>query len=754
MQKDVMTNCSGCSACINKCPVNAISMLQNNEGFLYPQIDESKCIKCGLCEKVCHLINKVEKYDALPKALALEGDDNIRAKSSSGGIFTLLAEKILDNNGFVCGASYSEDFKKVKHIIISKKEDLDKLRTSKYLQSDIGNIFKEIETYLKNNQEVLFSGTACQCAGLRNFLGKDYENLLLVDILCHGVPSPLVWGKYLDEISNGRKIKNVNFRNKNNGWKSPSLLRIDFEDGSYYEGNSNNDLYYRAFLENISLRKSCTSCLYTTSQRVSDITLGDFWRFNKYYKKYDNKGTSLVLPNTPKGSNYIEKIQKELKLSKVFPIRFAIKGNPILKKPAKEHKNRDVFFVNLEKSKITSLIEHCLSKKYDGIIYNLWYSHANYGAILTSYAIQQYFRRKGLDYRILNFNPERKKKRYAKSFTKTFAEKHLILTDEIKSKKELKKLNALTDTFVVGSDQVFRDFHIRRNSDLSMLTYTDFDKKRVAFSASFGVGENRANELQIPHIKRFLKRFDAISVREDSGVDICKETFNVNAEHIIDPVFLVDKTCFTDLCDEKFTKYKDKLIYYILDVTEDNKKYIDKMAQELNTEAINITEGNISVEEFLTAILTCKYFITDSFHGTCFALIFHKNFICIKNEERGNARFDSLTNTFNISNCFVNGLTNMTSSNLASLNYDKDFYDKKVLEEQQKSETWFNKIFYSEKFNTPEQIENEKEFLKFSSKLKKLPSKKKSFAQKMFSIEKPGKQTIMYFLGIKIRINK
>lgn len=183
---------------------------------------------------------------------------------------------------------------------------------------------------------------------------------------------------------------------------------------------------------------------------------------------------------------------------------------------------------------------------------------------------------------------------------------------------------------------------------------------------------------------------------------------------------------------KKITKYKDKLIYYILDVTEDNKKYIDEMAQELNTEAINITEGNISVEEFLTAILTCKYFITDSFHGTCFALIFHKNFICIKNEERGNARFDSLINTFNISNCFVNGLTNVTSSDFASLNYDKDFYDKKVLEEQQKSETWFNKIFYSEKFNTPEQIENEKEFLKFSSKLKKLPDKKKVLLKKCF----------------------
>lgn len=742
------TECSGCGACYNACPVKAISMITTKEGFKYPIIDSQKCINCKKCEKVCPKENSTCKYQKTEEVYALLGDDDLRLKSSSGGAFTLIAEKILAEKGYICGASFTDDFTKVEHIIISDKKNLYKLQTSKYLQSDIGKIYQEVENLLKDNNKVLFSGTPCQVEGLNNYLGKNYDNLLTVDILCHGTPSPLVWEKYLKKIANGRKVIDVNFRDKRQkGWKQ-YFLTIKFEDGSEFSQNCKQNLYMKTFLRDISLKSSCQSCKYTNLNRVSDITLGDFWKIQKFDKNLnDNKGTSLVIPNTEKGPRIFNEISKNAIVKKV-PVKYAQKGNYVLSRQTKLNSNRASFFENLEKTDILKNMEkHLTNTYYDGIITNLWFT-SNFGAILTAYALQQFFFERGKDYRILNWTPNGNMKPAFKDFTN----KYLKLSHRINKIEDLAELNNYTDNFAVGSDQVFKDIVIAKRPYLFLYPYTDFSKRRVAFSASFGKDDFCADNEQMQTFSKLFKRFDYISTREDSGVNILQENFGIEAEHILDPVFLVNKQKFVNIADSTDnSKYKNKLVCYVLDRTDNFEKEIMKFAKNNSLEIAYINK-NISVEEFLTAIKSSAMFITDSFHGSCFALIFNKNFVCLKNKDRGIARFNSLIKTFDIANHFVENIEEInTAKNLNDIDWQQ--YNNIVEKEYQKALQWYEKAFESKKTPTPEQIMNEFDFAKNNlAKIKTVENV--TLKDRIFSIKKGTVRISVTILGIKIHFKR
>lgn len=286
--------CTGCGACYNICPTEAIKMETNSEGFLYPVIDKEKCISCGLCKEKCPQLKTTKLNYSLPYITCAE--DKIRKESSSGGMFTVLAEYILSQKGYVCGAAW-EDYQ-VKHIIVDKKRDLRLLRKSKYLQSDINQVYKELEKLLKDNKYVLFSGCPCQVDGLLTFLGdKEYPNLLTVDLVCHGVPSPTLFRKYLMEKSKGNAIKEINFRNKEKGWGTH--MEIVYSDGSRYFNSCSRDEWYLGFLNGIITRESCSRCQYANIDRIGDITIGDFWGVKEINSSYDDGlGTGLTLINT------------------------------------------------------------------------------------------------------------------------------------------------------------------------------------------------------------------------------------------------------------------------------------------------------------------------------------------------------------------------------------------------------------------------------------------------------------------------
>ena len=349
-------NCCGCSACAQRCPKQCITMQEDNEGFLYPKVDESACIDCGLCEKVCPMITPYEAHEPIQTLAAVNKNDEVRLKSSSGGIFSILAEKVIREGGVVFGARFDDQWQ----VVIDYTETLEGIndfRGSKYLQASTGDTFKQCENFLKAGRLVMYSGSPCQIAGLKHYLRKEYDNLLLVDFGCHGVPSPKVWQKYLDEIVGSRDINSTSMRAKTNGWRKFNFEMSFNRDNSTIllsSPASKND-YMRAFLNNLILRPSCHNCKAKECRSHSDITIADYWGiWNVAPELYDDKGTGLVLLHTEKGKTFFP---FELTNSIETSYSQATAGNSALLKCPSPHNNRTVFFNNLDTSKsITSLI--------------------------------------------------------------------------------------------------------------------------------------------------------------------------------------------------------------------------------------------------------------------------------------------------------------------------------------------------------------------------------------------------------------
>lgn len=310
-------NCTGCTACKSICPQQCIMMLEDQEGFNYPFVDNTSCIDCSQCEKICPVINtdsQLNKGDNNTILYAAYSkDETIRRNSSSGGIFTLLAKEVLKKDGRVYGASFDENFN-VVHSYIKDIKDIHILQGSKYVQSVLGTTFEDIKLYLKQGGLVLFCGTPCQVAGLRNYVGDRLKkNLYLVDFICHGVPSPKVWNKYLKENKNQDEYIGISFRKKKYGWKTYSLER-KYKSGKVKSSIFTFDTYMQAFLRDVILRPSCYKCFFRSTNHLSDITLADYWEIKKVIPNFnDDKGVSKVMVHTEKGEELFNKILFEIK---------------------------------------------------------------------------------------------------------------------------------------------------------------------------------------------------------------------------------------------------------------------------------------------------------------------------------------------------------------------------------------------------------------------------------------------------------
>ena len=342
-------SCMGCYACYSVCPVSAIIMQEDQEGFRYPQVDAESCIQCGACEQTCPSLHPILlSADKEPETLAaISNNDSSREQSSSGGIFQLLAEDILRKGGIVFGAAFDEAWE-VHHASIEKIEELGKLRTSKYLQSRIENNYKKVKDELQKGREVLFVGTPCQTIGLRNFLKKDYSHLTVVDFICHGVPSPAVWREYLKErIGDLNEIQRISFRDKNLSWERYLLSFLLKKDNKYLAEDLNTDVYMRGFLHNLYLRPSCHSCKFCRQNRPVDITLADFWGIqNVAPEMYDGKGTSLLFVHSKKGKMLVQHLNARKK-----PVSFmqGVQYNPSMLDPAQPSPQRSKFFRDFQK---------------------------------------------------------------------------------------------------------------------------------------------------------------------------------------------------------------------------------------------------------------------------------------------------------------------------------------------------------------------------------------------------------------------
>jgi coenzyme F420-reducing hydrogenase beta subunit len=306
--------CVGCGACTAKCNKQSITMQEGTMGFLYPTVDISTCVDCGLCVKVCPVVNKPICTEPLNVYAAIAKDIKTLTSSNSGGFFTVAALHVLQHGGYVCGAVMDDNLE-VVHIVTNKVEDLAKMQGSKYVQSKTGLIYIPIKERLKEGKTILFSGTGCQVAGLRTFLGKEYDNLITIEVVCHGVPSPGLYRRYIDWLSkkNGSKVESYKFRSKH---KRPTGEHSEFfysVNGKQLIGRSLEDPYYGSFLQGVTLRESCYDCLFKGKSRVADFTIGDFWGIEKFHKGFPiGHGTSMVMVNTEKGQMLFESFKDAL----------------------------------------------------------------------------------------------------------------------------------------------------------------------------------------------------------------------------------------------------------------------------------------------------------------------------------------------------------------------------------------------------------------------------------------------------------
>lgn len=339
---DNKKDCCGCGACANVCPKNAISMKEDKYGFIYPSINNELCVGCKMCQKVCAYQNKEETNVPLKTWAAVSKDKEILKGSSSGGVFTALASDFLKKDGFVSGAVFDEKFN-LHHILTDKTEDLTKLQGSKYTHSNTGTVYREIKEKLKSDS-VLFCGCPCQVAGLKSYLGKDYDNLITIDLICHGVPSNKIFKDYLKEVEQKNKynIKEFKFRDKAMGWGiNGSLITNHNEKRKVLCSNSS---YVNYFLNCLIYRENCYSCKYACKNRTGDITIGDYWgipeELLKKYKIDTTKGVSVIIANTEKGRAFIE---NKAELFDLYESEYekAARGNHQLNAPSKYDKRRD-----------------------------------------------------------------------------------------------------------------------------------------------------------------------------------------------------------------------------------------------------------------------------------------------------------------------------------------------------------------------------------------------------------------------------
>lgn len=325
------TNCCGCNACGDVCAHKAITFKTDQEGFWYPEVDKDKCTDCHLCEKVCPMLHISElKHNDFDKPIVYgcyHNDIVIRFDSTSGGVFSALAQEMYKQKGYVGGAVYTETFD-VKNIISNDKKDLKRLRSSKYLQSNAEGLYKEVKRLLATGEKVLVCGSPCQMAGLRSYIGKDYENLIVVDFVCHATNSPKVFHKYLESLEQryGSKIVAIKDKNKDHGWHSLAR-KITFENGEVYYGEGHEDDFRRGYHINVYERPSCYNCKFKDFPRMSDITLADFWGLKQIDPAMDKDlGTSMVMINSEKGKAFFEKIAPKL-TCKEYTLEQGISGN-------------------------------------------------------------------------------------------------------------------------------------------------------------------------------------------------------------------------------------------------------------------------------------------------------------------------------------------------------------------------------------------------------------------------------------------
>ena len=576
--------------------------------------------------------------------LAYNIDNSIRKKSSSGGLFYSLSKYILDNNGIVFGAAWNNDWL-VDMCYVNKLDDLPKLMGSKYIPANIKNTFKECKEFLDAGKLVLYTGLPCQLHGLKKFLNKNYDNLYLVDIACHGTMPVQVWKDYLKTIKRpNADIISINFRLKEPDWNN-FAFEVKYSDGKVLKEHHRKNKYMQAFLSDKYLKNSCYDCKFKNSFSIADINIGDAW--GQSIVKDTKNGVSFIKCYTNKGIGLLNKIDS----LKVVKFDYNNMPNGCLKNKLlvkQEIYNKSIF-----------------KKKVGIVTLNL---HENIGGILQAFALQTKINSLGYDCEVITWKDSR---------MLTFVNKNMKikLLNSYKDYNQIKESDY--DIIITGSDQIWRKQFIAGNFKENYLFYpflgftNNWQITRASYAASIGVtGDSwEFNSEECSKINEMLKYFNGITVRELQSVEECKTKFKLtNIDQAVDPTMLLSMEQYTKLCS-KITENKIDIFAYFLDINSEKTKELNKYA-ETNGLTIKINK-NTTIEDWLASFRDAKYIITDSFHGCMFSIIFNKPFICLYNKWRGGARFDSLITLLNNNENIIYSIGELINKKFRKYNYQR-----------------------------------------------------------------------------------
>lgn len=685
--------CTGCAACMNRCPQQAISMELCGDGFYRPKVNTDICIGCGVCSKVCPVLKTQSQQEHTAKATCYTGwltDEAKRLASSSGGAFTALAELVLASGGCVFGVELKPDMS-AAHICVEKTEDLVKLRGSKYIPSTKGGIYRKVEAELSTGRKVLFTGTPCEIFGLFGYLRKNHDNLITCDIACHGVPSPLLFKRYLNYLKTqiGAPVSSLDFRNKESGWMSYSIRAYASSTNKSLSTVNWDDPYMQGFLSNACLKPACYSCRWHEPHRA-DITLADAWGIHRVRPEWDHsRGVSLMLAHTEKGRQALESAAAQGALflhreeeSAAAQLIHANEG--LVHQPMPVPQRRKRFLQDLNSIlPLPAVLDmhltttHPRKLRKDIAIIGLWMT-CNYGAVLTDFALYRLLQDMGYDPILLDhslasggiarfMDPETPFRRFLK-------EQQIETTRPLNTGDDMEQLNDMADTFMVGSDQMWH-IALWERPDLRplvgyyMLDFVRPDKRKIAFASSFGTDNVSAGVETRQWEAALLHLFDSVSVREDSAAAILEQYYQVEAPVVLDPVFLCERSLFDRVADASTQKTEqDFICSYVLDNSPELRELENRLAGELGCRIIHLTDpeagGNgdfllnnlkagMGIPEWLHYISHCRYLITDSYHGVCFAIIYNKPFSAVGNVKRGLTRFESLLRLCELSHRLV-----------------------------------------------------------------------------------------------------
>lgn len=730
-------NCTGCGACENICPKDAIQLDYDGSGFLKPVVNEAVCIECKQCVFVCPTLKEnpckttsVEPDEKFvkPDCYAAWAEDEIRMQSSSGGVFTVAAKAILRKKGWVYGVAWEDGFVCV-HKGIHEADKLSKLQYSKYIQSETRKCFRKVKEYLKAGEQVLYVGRPCQIAGLRSYLGElaHKDHLIMMDLLCFYAPSAHYFRKYLDESYGIGNIKEVLFRNKKRGWTSSAYTLIGNNEEEIYP-NPKEDAFLRMFQSALGRNDVCDCCRFADFPRQGDLTMGDFWGIEQHDPTWnDKKGTSLLIANTQKGKQFLEQIRSDFKRIEQVPLNWCLnKGNRIGKDGLKRHPNQKYYEKLLQEVSVSEAVDMALKNKHDiGLVCIM---NHNYGNNLTNYALYQYLCDLGKRVMMIDL-PKNVKFVLPKDRSdrmELFLEPPYPVYDlpvQVEYKQDLMQFNSMCDVFMVGSDQIWRSMFVEGTDFYTCLDWVEPRKYKMSYGTSFGVGTFEKEGGTRKKFEMYLKRFQKISVREESGCALLKNEFDIDSVCVLDPVWMCDRSHYEVMASKGMMRIpKGSFIgSYMLDPDREKESAIQYLSERYCSEAplviydaMEHADGtcdeislkgmeHASVEEWLAVILSCEFFITDSFHGVCFALIFQKKFCAIyQNSWRGIERIQNILGKLGLEDRLLTEPTNEAVESLYRKEIDYDTVNKILDRERALSDQWLREALEEQKSLTIE----------------------------------------------------